>query len=123
MSIYATATIAGSAGKTTSITSLAVLCASRGASVRLIDFDPQANASRQLGYADLDENELTVADVLTEAATIADVERPALAPAGISEDGLPIFDDESDIENLTVVPAYLPTLDEMKERLGHITGE
>lgn len=122
MSIYATATIAGSAGKTTSVTSLAVLCASRGASVRVIDFDPQGNASRQLGYADLDENELTVADVLAEAATIADVERPALAPAGISEEGLPIFDDESDIENLTVVPAYFPTLDEMKERLGHITG-
>lgn len=122
MSIYATATIAGSAGKTTSVISLAVLCASRGASVRVIDFDPQGNASRQLGYADFDDNELTIADILAETASIADAERPALVPAGISEEGLPLFDDESDIENLTVVPAYFPTLDEMKERLGHITG-
>lgn len=122
MSIYATASLAGSAGKTTSIVSLAILCASRGARVRLIDIDPQGNASKQLGYVDLDEHSLTAADVLAGPTTIEEVERPALVPVEITETGEPVFDDESEIENLTIVPAYFPTLTEMQIRLASKTG-
>lgn len=121
MSIYTTANLAGSAGKTTTAVSLAVLLASRGVRVRLIDFDPQANASRWTGYAN-PVDQPTVADVVAETAELVDTESPARVPAAINEDGTPEFDDDSIIENLTVVPAIRQSLDEFVARLPVIRG-
>ncbi|WGI35952.1 ParA family protein (plasmid) [Mycolicibacterium aubagnense] len=122
MSIYTFANMAGSAGKTTTGTTLATLAAHRGARVRLIDFDPQANATKQLGYAYLEDGVPTIADVVNETATIADVDYPALVPAGIGENGEPFYDEDSVIENLTVVPAVTATLGEFAPRLPLIRG-
>ncbi|MBE7194496.1 MAG: ParA family protein [Gordonia polyisoprenivorans] len=121
MSIYTTANLAGSAGKTTTSVSLAVLLAARGVRVRLIDLDPQANSSRWTGYADPGDSP-TIADVLAESATIADAERPARIPAYLEDDGTIEFDDTSIIENLTVVPAIRSSLDEFVARLPVIRG-
>lgn len=121
MSIYTTANLAGSVGKTTTAVTLSVLLASRGARVRLIDCDPQANASHWSGYAN-PVDQLTVADVLAETAELVDAESPARVPVAINEDGTPEFDDDSIIENLTVVPAIRASLDEFVARLPVIRG-
>ncbi len=121
MSIYTTANLAGSAGKTTTAVSLAVLLASGGVRVRLIDVDPQANASRWTGYAN-PVDQPTVADILAGTAELCDTERPARVPASINEDGTPEFDEDSIIENLSVVPAIRQSLDEFVARLPVIRG-
>ncbi|CPV67001.1 ParA family protein [Mycobacteroides abscessus] len=123
MSIYAIANYAGSAGKTTTATSLAVLLAAEyGLRVRLYDLDSQANASTWLGWSD-PEDYPTISDVLNPAidAHIADAERPARAPWDI-DDNRPVYEDDSVIENLTIVPARGYALDELMPRLHTPTG-
>jgi chromosome partitioning protein len=119
MSIYSIVNGAGSAGKTTTAVALATLLASRGATVRLIDCDPQGTASHCTGYpvSVLADGQPTVAEVLAETATLKDVEVPARVPVEIDSDGMPIFDEDSVIPNLTVVPALRQTLDEFVPRL------
>ncbi|WP_237075858.1 ParA family protein [Mycobacteroides abscessus] len=103
----------GSAGKTTSAVSGATIFAHEGYTVRVIDADPQANASRQLGYPQPEGP--TIADVLKGTASIAEAERPARLPAFINDDGLPEFEDEERfIDNLTIVPAHGPSLEDFR---------
>src|SRR5262245_18068387 len=73
--IVAVANQKGGVGKTTTSINLAASIASRGYRVLLIDFDPQGNASRGVGYP-RDKVELTVYDALTGEVTLEDVIRP-----------------------------------------------
>lgn len=80
------ANASGSAGKTTSAVTLAVLLAQSGRRVVVVDSDAQANATAWLGIPP-DSASVTLADVLMRRATLAD----ALL--------------ETEIANVSVVPA------------------
>lgn len=121
MGIYAVANNSGSAGKTTTTVSLAVLLAQQGLRVRVIDLDPQANASTWLGHPNADGK--SVADVLRAHATIADAERPARRVSHVDpETGQPAYPDHAQIEQLTVVPAVRSTLDSLVVELASVPG-
>ena len=90
MPTYTVANMSGSVGKTTSVVTSAVLLAATGLRVRVIDLDPQANASTWLGYPNI--TGATIADVLRLDATINDIERPARVIQGYSEEGEPVYD-------------------------------
>ena len=103
MCIYAFMSMAGSVGKTASLTTFAVILSQHlGIKVRVIDFDAQANTSTVFGYPYYRGR--TVGEVVREEASIADVEVPAQLFMG--------FDAETDemvyrtLPNLTVVPTY-----------------
>lgn len=83
MATYAVATLSGSAGKTTTVTSTATLLAQDGYRVRVLDMDSQANASTWLGYPEASGK--TAADVLRRNASIKEVERPARVLRGYDE--------------------------------------
>jgi cellulose biosynthesis protein BcsQ len=124
---YATATLAGSAGKTTTVVTTAVKLAQAGQRVRVIDTDSQGNATSWLGYktAPGDARDLTgrptIVDVLRENASIKDVEIPARRLLGYEdeEETKPVYED---IPNLTIVPAVRDTLDRLIVELPGITG-
>jgi len=123
MPTYTAANMSGSVGKTTSVVTAAVLLAATGLRVRVIDLDPQANASTWLGYPNI--TGATIADVLRLEATINDIERPARVIQGYSEEGEPVYDGAAAggrIDNLTVVPAARSTLDKLMVELPAVTG-
>lgn len=121
MGTYAIAGNSGSAGKTTTVVTEAVLLAERGFTVRVIDVDPQANASTWLGHVDAPAP--TVADVLRGHRSIADVERPARVILDIDEEtGQPVYDDDETIPGVTVVPALRSTLDSLVVELASQPG-
>ncbi|MFL0176393.1 ParA family protein [Mycobacterium sp. SMC-13] len=123
MATYTVANMSGSVGKTTTAVTLGVILAHTGLRVRIIDLDPQANASTWLGYPDI--KGATIADVLRLEAKINDVERPARVLLGYSNDGEPEYDDtdpEGLIENLTIVPAARSTLDKLMVELPAVVG-
>ncbi|EUA40985.1 cobQ/CobB/MinD/ParA nucleotide binding domain protein [Mycobacterium avium subsp. avium 2285 (R)] len=122
MSTYTVANLSGSVGKTTTVVTTAVQLAASGLRVRVVDLDPQANASTWLGYPELKGR--TVADVLRKEATISDIERPARLMQ-FDEDGAPILSDDAEepIENLSLVPAARLTLDKLMVELPAVTGE
>lgn len=122
MNTYTFANLSGSVGKTTTVTTLAIKLAASGKRVRVIDVDPQANASTLLGYPNYQGR--TIADVLRLGATINDVERPARIIQGYTDDGEPEYSDdpESLIENLTIVPAMRGTLDKVMVELHAVVG-
>ena len=122
MPTYTVANMSGSVGKTTSVVTSAVLLAATGLRVRVIDLDPQANASTWLGYPGITGT--TIADVLRLDATINDIERPARIIQGYTEDGEPVYGGAADgqIDNLTVVPAARSTLDKLMVELPAVTG-
>lgn len=64
----------GGVGKTTTAVNLAAALAESGARVCLMDLDPQSHASLHLGVS-LRENDLSIYDVLTGEAELADVRR------------------------------------------------
>lgn len=124
MSTYTVANMSGSVGKTTTVVTTAIQLAGSGLRVRVIDLDPQANASTWLGYPDI--GGITIADVLRQQATIDDIERPARIIQGFTDAGEPEYsgDDaaEMHIGNLTVVPAARSTLDKLMVELPAVTG-
>ena len=122
MPTYTVANMSGSVGKTTSVVTSAVLLAATGLRVRVIDLDPQANASTWLGYPNI--TGATIADVLRLEATINDIERPARVIQGYTEEGEPVYDGAAggQIDNLTVVPAARSTLDKLMVELPAVTG-
>jgi chromosome partitioning protein len=93
--ILAFANASGSAGKTTSAVSLAVLLAEAGKKVVVVDADAQANATAWLGIQP-DEAPTTLADVLMRRATLdqaliaTTVEGVSLVPANRSLDAVAI---------------------------------
>lgn len=123
MSIYTVANMSGSVGKTTTVVTMAVQLATAGLRVRVIDLDPQANATTWLGYPNI-SGTATIADVLRQSASIADIERPARIIQGYTDDGEPDYTNEAEglIENLTVVPAARATLDKLMVELPAVTG-
>lgn len=123
MSIYTVANMSGSVGKTTTVVTMAVQLATDGLRVRVIDLDPQANATTWLGYPNI-SGTATIADVLRQSASIADIERPARIIQGYTDDGEPDYTNEAEglIENLTVVPAARATLDKLMVELPAVTG-
>lgn len=122
MPTYAIVNMSGSVGKTTTVVSLAVQLAQTGLRVRVIDVDPQANASTWLGYPSITGP--TVADVLRETATINDIERPARTIQAYSDTGEPLYSDDGigNIANLTVVPAARSTLEPLTVELPAVIG-
>lgn len=122
MATYAVANMSGSVGKTTTVVTLGVKLADAGLRVRVIDLDPQANASTWLGHPNI--GGATIADVLRMDATIDDIERPARLVQGYSDDGEPEYSDDSEglIDNLTIVPAARATLDKVMVELSALTG-
>jgi len=123
MPTYTAANMSGSVGKTTSVVTSAVLLAATGLRVRVIDLDPQANASTWLGYPNI--TGATIANVLRLEATINDIERPARVIQGYSEEGERVYDGAAAggrIDNLTVVPAARSTLDKLMVELPAVTG-
>lgn len=122
MDVYTLANMSGSVGKTTTATTIGAQLAASGLRVRVIDLDPQANASTWLGYPDIGGT--TIADVLRLEASINDVERPARMIRGYSDDGEPEYSDDPEwlIENLTIVPAARSTLDKLMVELPAVVG-
>nr|WP_256277780.1 ParA family protein [Mycolicibacterium grossiae] len=113
--------MSGSVGKTTTVVTTAVLLAAAGLRVRVIDLDPQANASTWLGYPNLSGT--TIADVLRLEASVNDIERPCRATQYINDEGEPVYSDTDGlIENLTLVPAARSTLDKLMVELPAVTG-
>lgn len=102
MTTLAFANGAGSAGKTTSATTIAALAAQSGRTVRLIDLDPQGNASR---WATTDDNHPhTIAGVLAQTATIDNASR------------------NTPVDGLTVVPATPDRMDGLEATLSRTVG-
>lgn len=124
MSTYTVSNMSGSVGKTTTVVTTAVQLAATGLKVRVIDLDPQANASTWLGYPNIAGP--TIADVLRLESTINDISLPARVLQDFTDDGEPDYIDESGsnvvIENLTIVPAARSTLDKLMVELPAVTG-
>mgnify|MGYP002653382500 FL=1 len=93
---------AGSAGKTTTATTLATLLALDGQRVLLIDLDPQANATTALGI-DPESVTRTAGSVMLREVTLAE----AILP--------------TEVEHLSVVPAS-DVLDRQRIQLADVTG-
>ena len=122
MSTYTVANMSGSVGKTTRRHLCRTLLAAAGLRVRVIDLDPQANASSWLGYPHIAGP--TIADVLRLDTTLDDIERPARVIQGYTDEGEPVYGEAADgqIDNLTVVPAARSTLDKLMVELPAVTG-
>jgi chromosome partitioning protein len=120
MPTYTVANMSGSVGKTTTTVTIAVLLAASGLRVRVIDLDPQANASTWLGYPDIDG--ATITDVLRLQAAIDDIERPARVIEDFDDDGDPVYGAGRLIDNLTIVPAARSSLDKLMVELPAVTG-
>lgn len=103
MSTLSIANAAGSAGKTTTAVSLATLIAQSGRTARLIDCDPQGNATHATG-AVLPAGAATIADVLSGTRTITDAELETVVPG------------------LTVIPAQSASLEGIETVLSRAVG-
>lgn len=124
MATYAMANNSGSAGKTTTVVSMGTLLAQRGYTVRILDLDPQANASTWLGYPGYigSTTGANTAGVLRATATIADAERPARVAVDVDDNGVPVYDDAHYIQNLTIVPAVSEDLSSLMIQLSQTDG-
>lgn len=114
---YVFVSLAGSTGKTTSAVTLGTQLALAGHKVRIVDIDSQANASTWLGYEDTHGK--TVAEILRNEASVAEVELPGRVANGVGDDDEPIF---GEIPNLSLVPARRATLDKIMIELAAEQG-
>ena len=110
---YAFASLSGSTGKTTTVVTLGTQLALAGLKVRIVDLDSQANASTWLGYEDTHGK--TIAEILRNEATVAEVELPGRVANGVDDGEEPVF---GEIPNLSLVPARRATLDKIMIELS-----
>ncbi|WP_051266037.1 ParA family protein [Nakamurella lactea] len=103
MSTLSIANAAGSAGKTTTAVALGALIAQSGRTARIIDCDPQGNATHATG-AIVPAGGPTIADILSGTRTITDAELDTVVPG------------------LTVVPAQSATLEGIETTLSRTVG-
>jgi chromosome partitioning protein len=81
--VFAVATAKGGTGKTTTATNLSAALAARGHHVLLIDADPQANATRNLGLPFRHPEPQGLADVLLDNVPITDAAIAATNRLGV----------------------------------------
>lgn len=103
MSTFTIANAAGSAGKTTTAVALAAVLAGMGRTVRLIDLDPQGNATHAVGVTPA-AGQPTVAELLTGDADVAAVQVPTAW------------------SRLSVLPVTPATLEGIETRLSRMVG-
>ena len=72
--VYAVAMQKGGVGKTTSVVNIAAYLASKGLRILVVDLDPQANATSNLGF-DKKQIERSIYDLLLESASLSEVLR------------------------------------------------
>lgn len=82
MTIIAIANGAGSAAKTTSAVTLAAIAAEEGRTVRLVDLDPQANATHWT--SPVDDWPKSITGVIEQTASVRDVEVAIRAHPGLT---------------------------------------
>jgi chromosome partitioning protein len=81
--VFAVATAKGGTGKTTTATNLSAALAARGHRVLLVDADPQANATRNLGLPFRQPEPRGLADVLLDGVPIAQAVIPSTNRPGV----------------------------------------
>lgn len=117
--IYAVSNLSGSVGKTTTAVNLGIMSAAQGLRTTIIDLDPQANASTQLGYPEYQGQ--AIADVMRHQFKFDEAKVPARIVEYVDEGtGIPVYNDDPEyrIANLSIVPAGRSTLTQLMVELS-----
>mgnify|MGYP001821947221 CR=1 FL=1 len=102
----------GGVGKTTTAVNLGAALARRGRRVLLVDMDPQCNLTDHLGV-ELDDDALSVYDVLASGSTLAETIRPT------ATEGLDVAPADEDLAGVEVEMAGWPGREALLRKAIH----